>query len=155
MPSGDASRRPGGYAGYDTGGISRPCGLIHEGSELLPAAFQAGNPADLASYRVDRMIRMSRNDIISRIRRHADAIRAEGATALYLFGSVARDEARADSDLDVFVDYDPKSKFSLVNLSGIRLLIMDAIGCNVDITTSNSLHPRLKGRILSEAVRVL
>jgi predicted nucleotidyltransferase len=55
----------------------------------------------------------------------------------------------------VFVDYDPSSKFSLLNLTGIRLLIMDEVGCNVDITTSDSLHPRLKDRILSEAVRVL
>ena len=48
---------------------------------------------------------MRRDDIISRIRKHSDAIRAEGAIALYLFGSIARDQAQADSDIDVFVDY--------------------------------------------------
>ena len=98
---------------------------------------------------------MDRNEIICRIRNRADAIRAEGVTALYLFGSVARDEAHAASDIDVFVDYDPNSKFSLINLSGIRLIIMDETGREVDITTSNALHPRLKNRILAEAVRVL
>ena len=56
---------------------------------------------------------------------------------------------------DVFVDYDPKRKFSLLNMSGIRLIIMDEIGREVDITTRDSLHPRLKDRILAEAVRVL
>jgi predicted nucleotidyltransferase len=100
-------------------------------------------------------IDMRRDEIISRIRKHSDAIRAEGATALYLFGSVARDQAHADSDIDVFVDYDPKSKFSLLNMSGIRLIIMDETGRDVDITTSDSLHPRLRDRILAEAVRVL
>jgi predicted nucleotidyltransferase len=98
---------------------------------------------------------MRRDDIISRIRKHADAIRAEGATALYLFGSVARDQAHSNSDIDVFVDYDPKSKFSLLNMSGIRLIIMDEVGREVDITTSDSLHPRLRERILAEAIRVL
>ncbi len=103
----------------------------------------------------DGDLKMRRDDIISRIRKHSDAIRAEGAIALYLFGSVARDQAQADSDIDVFVDYDPKRKFSLLNMSGIRLIIMDEIGREVDITTRDSLHPRLKDRILAEAVRVL
>jgi uncharacterized protein len=98
---------------------------------------------------------MSRHEIVRRIRSRAAAIRAEGATALYLFGSVARDQAVATSDIDVFVDYEPNSGFSLLNLSGIRLIIMDEIGREVDITTSSSLHPRLKDRILAEAVRVL
>ena len=68
---------------------------------------------------------------------------------------MARDQAVATSDIDVFIDYDPNSNFSLLNLSGIRLIIMDEIGREVDITTSSSLHPRLKDRILAEAVRVL
>jgi uncharacterized protein len=98
---------------------------------------------------------ISRNEVVRRIRNHAHAIRAQGATALYLFGSVARDQAQAMSDIDIFVDYDPNGAFSLLNLSGIRLIIMDEIGRNVDITTSSSLHPRLRDRILSEAVRIL
>ncbi len=98
---------------------------------------------------------MRRDEIISRIRKHTDAICAEGARALYLFGSAARDEARPDSDIDVFVDVDPDKRFSLLNMSGIRLIIMDEIGRDVDITTRDALHPRLRDRILSEAVRVI
>jgi predicted nucleotidyltransferase len=98
---------------------------------------------------------MRRDEVIARIRKHADAIRAEGATELYLFGSAARDEMGENSDIDVSVDYDPNSRFSLLNMSGIRLLIMDEIGRDVDITTRKSLHPRLKQRILAQAVRVL
>jgi predicted nucleotidyltransferase len=98
---------------------------------------------------------MRREDIISGIRKHADAIRAEGATALYLFGSAARDEIGPESDIDVFVEYRANSNFSLLNLSGIRLIIRDEINREVDITTRNSLRPPLRDRILSEAVRVL
>src|SRR5262245_33512478 len=98
---------------------------------------------------------MRREEIIARIRKHADAIRAEGATSLYLFGSAARDEMGPVSDIDVFVDYDPKSRFSLLNMSGIRLIVMDEFKRDVDITTRDSLHPSLKDKILADAVRVL
>jgi predicted nucleotidyltransferase len=98
---------------------------------------------------------MRRDDIISRIRKHSDTIRGLGATGLSLFGLAARDEARSDSDIDVFVDYDPNTRFSLMNLSGIRLIVMDELRREVDITTRDSLRPPLKDRILAEAVRVL
>jgi len=98
---------------------------------------------------------MTRDEIVARIRKHADAIRAEGATALYLFGSAAREEMGPTSDIDVFVDYDPESRFSLLNLSGIRLIVMDELNREVDITTRSSLRPPLKDKILADAVRVL
>ena len=101
------------------------------------------------------VIIMCREEVIAGIRKHADAIRAEGATALYLFGSAARDQLGATSDIDMFVEYNPESRFSLINMSGIRLIVMDELGREVDITTRDSLHPRLRNRILAEAIRVL
>jgi predicted nucleotidyltransferase len=98
---------------------------------------------------------MTRDEIIARIRKHADAIRAEGATSLYLFGSAAREDMGPASDIDVFVDYDPESRFSLLNLSGIRLIVMDELNREVDITTRSSLRPPLRDKILADAVRVL
>ncbi len=58
---------------------------------------------------------MRKSEAIEKLTAQADAIRALGATSLYLFGSVARDEASASSDLDLFIDYDPTKKFSLVD----------------------------------------
>jgi predicted nucleotidyltransferase len=43
-----------------------------------------------------------------------------GATALDLFGPTVRDEAHASSDLDLFVDYDPAKRLSLLDLVGIK-----------------------------------
>ena len=42
---------------------------------------------------------MNRSEAINRLKGCAEAIKARGATSLYLFGSAVRDEARADSDL--------------------------------------------------------
>ena len=99
--------------------------------------------------------RMTRGDAISHLRAHADSVRAMGATALYLFGSTVRDEARPDSDLDLFIDYDPNSRFNGFDLVGIKLFLEDKLGRAVDVTTRDSLHPRLKERIVRSAVRVL
>jgi uncharacterized protein len=65
-----------------------------------------------------------------------------------------RDEATPESDLDLFVDYDPTKKFSLVDLVGIKLLLEDALGMEVDVTTRDSLHPMLRKDIEQSALRV-
>ena len=98
---------------------------------------------------------MRRDEIIARTCKHAAAIHDEGATSLYLFGSAARDQMGPASDIDIFVDYDPESRFSLLNISGIRLIVMDELNREVDITTRNSLHPLLRDKILADAVRVI
>src|SRR3712207_2575269 len=97
---------------------------------------------------------MQRETAIAQLRAQADALRALGATSLYLFGSTARDEARPGSDLDLFIDYDPASTFSLVELAGIENLIEDRLGMEVDVTTRDSLHPLLRQDIERTAVRV-
>ncbi|TWF57183.1 nucleotidyltransferase family protein [Neorhizobium alkalisoli] len=97
---------------------------------------------------------MKRSEAIEKLLQQADAIRALGATSLYLFGSVARDEAGPQSDLDLFIEYDPDKKFSLIDLVGIKLFLEDELGGEVDVTTRKSLHPRLKDRIENSAIRV-
>ena len=101
-----------------------------------------------------KISKMNRADAIKRLKLHADAVKALGATSLYLFGSVADGRAKSDSDLDLFVDYDPAKKFSLLDLVGIKLLLEDELGMAVDVTTRDSLHPMLRDDIEKSAVRV-
>ena len=97
---------------------------------------------------------MTRADAIRRLQDHAADIGALGVTALYLFGSTARNEARSDSDVDLFLDYDPARRFSIVDLVDIKNRLEQDLGVSVDITTRDSLHPALRERIETSALRI-
>ena len=96
---------------------------------------------------------MDQKTAVAELRRHADQLRREGVTALYLFGSTARSEARDGSDVDLFFDYgDPK--FSLIELVRVKDRVSAILGVEADVMTRDSLHPMLKERIEASAVRV-
>lgn len=98
---------------------------------------------------------MRRDEVIAELRRHEGAIRALGVEALYLFGSHARDEARPDSDVDLFIDRDPARMRSLFDLMDLGHMLEVILAAKVDIGTRTGLHPVLRDSIEREAVRVL
>jgi predicted nucleotidyltransferase len=97
---------------------------------------------------------MKRTEALRRLRRFAEALKARGATSLYLFGSTARNEADSKSDLDLFLDYDPKSKFNAFDLVAAKRLLQRGLGVDIDLTTRAGLHPLLRKKIEAEATRV-
>jgi predicted nucleotidyltransferase len=97
---------------------------------------------------------MNRTEALTKLRGHADAIKAMGATSLYLFGSVGENKADAASDLDLFIDYDMTSRFNAFDLVGIKQFLEGALGIDVDVTTRDGLHPMLRGDIERSATRV-
>lgn len=88
------------------------------------------------------------------IRNHRDEIlrlaRAHGARKLRLFGSAARGDDRSDSDLDLLVEMEPGR--SLVDHVALKQDLEELLGRDVDVVTEQSLHPRLRDRVLREAV---
>lgn len=96
---------------------------------------------------------MLRKNAITKLRAQAKALRAFGVTHLYLFGSTARNEAQARSDIDVFYDYSGP-KFSLIDVVRIKRHLESELGVKVDAIPRNSLHPRMKGDVQRSAVRV-
>jgi predicted nucleotidyltransferase len=101
-------------------------------------------------------VKMDRTGLIQSLRRYDAALRESGATGLFMFGSRARATHRPDSDLDLFIDYDPAGRVpSLFRLMQLETEISAALGIPVTITTRNSLHPLMKERIERDAVRVI
>ena len=99
---------------------------------------------------------MNRSALLDTLRKYDAALRANGATGLYVFGSRARGDERLDSDLDLFIDYDPLVKIpNMFRLMQIEEEISHALGISVTITTRNALHPSMKGAIERDAIRVL
>jgi predicted nucleotidyltransferase len=86
------------------------------------------------------------------LHQHRAEIRSYGVKSLALFGSVARGEARHDSDVDVLVEFDrPTGLFGLVAL---QLRLEELLGNPVDLGTPDSLKESIRSRILEECVYV-
>ncbi len=81
-----------------------------------------------------------------------EARRRFGVRDLSVFGSVARGEATAASDVDVLVDFEGPTTFD--GYMGLKLLLEDALGTRVDLVARPALRARLRPRIEAEARRV-
>ena len=90
-------------------------------------------------------IRDQRKTILQIAARH-------GATNVRVFGSVARGQAGAGSDIDLLVRFDADR--SLVDHVALVQDLQDALGCPVDVVNERALHPRISQRVLAEAVQL-
>ncbi|MBT0733643.1 nucleotidyltransferase family protein [Methanoculleus bourgensis] len=72
-----------------------------------------------------------------------------GARNVRVFGSVARDEARADSDVDFLVDLDPDQ--SLLDVGGLAMDLSLLLDRPVDVVTEAGLRERIRSRVVREA----
>lgn len=98
---------------------------------------------------------MNREEVIAKLKSAEPALRAHGVAALYLFGSYARNEARHDSDLDVFVDKAPGRKFGFDELMGSYYALCDALpGIEISYGTREGLSKYIKNEVERQAVRV-
>ncbi|MBD1806191.1 nucleotidyltransferase family protein [Microcoleus sp. FACHB-SPT15] len=73
-----------------------------------------------------------------------------GAYNVRIFGSVARGEADASSDVDFLVEIEPGR--SLFDLGGLLMDLQELLNCKVDIVTEKGLRERIRERVLKEAI---
>jgi uncharacterized protein len=92
---------------------------------------------------VQRRIQEKREEILRLAARH-------GARNLRLFGSVARGEARPESDVDILIEAGPERTPWFPG--GLIADLEELLGCKVDVVTEKALHWYIRERVLKEAV---
>jgi hypothetical protein len=93
----------------------------------------------------DELVKEKRADILRIAAQH-------GARNVRLFGSVARGEARPDSDIDVLVEFEPGR--TLLDRIGLMQDLEDLLGCKVDVVTEKGLHRMIRQQVLEQAVQL-
>jgi uncharacterized protein len=73
-----------------------------------------------------------------------------GARNVRVFGSVARGEADEQSDIDLLVEFEPNR--SLLDHAGLWVELQELLGVKVDVVSERGLKPRIRQRVLQEAI---
>lgn len=95
---------------------------------------------------------MKRDEVLRILREHRRELEEFQVKKLALFGSVARDEAKANSDVDVLVEFEDTATFD--RYMDLKFYLEDCLRCRVDLVTFDTLKPRLRPRVESEAIYV-
>ena len=93
----------------------------------------------------------AREDVLARIDRAVPELRGHAVKELWLFGSAAREELKAGSDIDILVDF--SAPVTLFEFARLRRRLESLLGRSVDLVTRDALKPQLREQILREAVR--
>jgi predicted nucleotidyltransferase len=126
-----------------------PVGRRQPHSDIAPAG--SGSTQDRDSHRGFVTIpAMLLSEALRRLAPHRDAIHSRGVRALWIFGSVARGDARADSDVDVLVEFSRPVGF--LEFFALRDDLAKVLGAPVDLVSRKGLKPALRERIEREAV---
>ena len=95
---------------------------------------------------------MKKLDAIDLVQSHQQELRKLGVNALNLFGSVARDQANLQSDVDILVELDESVGF--FEFFQIKHYLEDLFQCPVDLGTVDALKEHLRQPILKEVIHV-
>ena len=96
---------------------------------------------------------MKRDVAIAKLKEHEAELKQLGVEHLSLFGSTARDEARDDSDVDLFFDH-PEGLLGLFELMEVKGAAERILGRKTDIMTRRILHRILRPEIQASAKQV-
>jgi predicted nucleotidyltransferase len=93
----------------------------------------------------EALLKEKREEILRIAARH-------GARNVRVFGSLARGEADAQSDIDLLVEFEPDR--SLLDHAALWLELQELLGCKVDVVSEGGVKVRIRDRVLREALPV-
>lgn len=86
-------------------------------------------------------------EVIATLRAHEPELRRAGIQRLSLFGSVARGDAEADSDVDLVAEFDPAAGIGLIELVGLERKLGEMLGRPAEVLSGRIENPRLRANI--------
>lgn len=95
---------------------------------------------------------MTREDVIAVLKAHELELRKQGVAHAALFGSLARGDARPDSDIDVMVELDPEARVGLWGYAGVCTYISDLFATKVDVAQRAGLKPHVRPSAERDAI---
>jgi predicted nucleotidyltransferase len=96
---------------------------------------------------------MTRQEALQRLAAHKYKLAEFSVRNLSIFGSVARDEAGTESDIDILVEYEPGACVGLFAFIRLQRFLSELLETRVDLVTPAALRPEMKEQILREAIR--
>jgi uncharacterized protein len=95
---------------------------------------------------------LDRQQVIALLQQHQATLQSMGVISLSLFGSIARNEAHPDSDVDLIVELAKPLTFD--RYMDVKFYLEDHLGTTVDLVSLQSLKPQIRDTIKDQAIRV-
>jgi uncharacterized protein len=107
----------------------------------------------LCSSAMDAPTTPTAEQVIATLRKHAAELQQAGIVHASLFGSLARGEARLNSDVDLVVELDPAARIGLIRLAGLERRLAEILGHPVDLLPEPIEHPRIRANVDQDRLR--
>jgi predicted nucleotidyltransferase len=95
---------------------------------------------------------MNAQDAIATLRRYEADLRARGIRHAGVFGSVARGDNRAESDLDIIIDIEPEARVTVFDYVGLKEYIAGLFDGPVDVVSRDALKPHVRPAATANAI---
>jgi uncharacterized protein len=95
---------------------------------------------------------MKRDQAIFILKQYEQLLKSFGVKSLAIFGSVARDEAHPESDIDILVEFSEPPTFD--RYMDLKFYLEDRLGQSVDLVSHKMLKPQIRQAVEKEAIRV-
>lgn len=95
---------------------------------------------------------MNKRAVIAMLKQHRAELERQGVQHAALFGSLARDEARPESDIDIMIELDPQTTLGVFEYVGLKDYIAALFDGPVDVVDRASLKPYVKPAAVNDAI---